>query len=250
MKYLLIDERMRDVEKQTLKNLGYELIEIKKSTNVYPEISSHVDIFACKVKDKIVVEKSAYKMLKNKLNNDENILISGETMISYDYPNDIKYNVCIVGNKAIHNFKHTDSKIIQELEKNNFELINVKQGYSNCSIAVIDENSIILSDKGLYNSLKNRGIDMLFLDYIPNIKLLNENGEYSQKNGFIGGAISRIGDNIVVFGDLDKIDYYCNIRNFIESRNLKIIDFEGLDVVDYGGVIEQKLGRNVNLESN
>lgn len=250
LKYLLIDERMRDVEKQTLKNLGYEFIEIKKSTNVYPEISSHVDIFACKVKDKIVVEKSAYKMLKNKLNNDENILISGETMISYDYPNDIKYNVCIVGNKAIHNFKYTDSKIISELNKSNFEIINVKQGYSNCSIAVIDENSIILSDKGLYNSLKNRGIDMLFLDYIPNIKLLNENGEYSQKNGFIGGAISRIGDNIVVFGDLDKIDYYCNIRKFIESRNLKIIDFEGLDVVDYGGVIEQKLGRNVNLESN
>ena len=240
MKYLLIDERMRDVEKQTLKNLGYELIEIKKSTNVYPEISSHVDIFACKVKDKIIVEKSAYKMLKNKLNNDENILISGKTMISYDYPNDIKYNVCIVGNKAIHNFKHTDSKITQELEKNNFEIINVKQGYSNCSIAVIDEKSIILSDRGLYNNLKNSGLDILFLDYIPDIKLFDENGEYSQKNGFIGGAISRIGDNIVVFGDLDKIDYYCNIRKFIESRNLKIIDFEGLDVVDYGGAIEQK----------
>ncbi len=250
MKYLLIDERMRDVEKQTLKNLGYELIEIKKSTNVYPEISSHVDIFACKIKDKVIVEKSAYKMLKNKLNNDENILISGKTMISYDYPNDIKYNVCIVGNKAIHNFKHTDSKITQELEKNNFEIINVKQGYSNCSIAVIDEKSIILSDRGLYNNLKNSGLDILFLDYIPDIKLFDENGEYSQKNGFIGGAISRIGDNIVVFGDLDKIDYYCNIRKFIESKNLKIIDFEGLDVVDYGGVIEQKLGRNVNLESN
>lgn len=241
---------MRDVEKQTLKNLGYELIEIKKSTNVYPEISSHVDIFACKIKDKVIVEKSSYKMLKNKLNNDENILISGKTMISYDYPNDIKYNVCIVGNKAIHNFKHTDSKITQELEKNNFEIINVKQGYSNCSIAVIDEKSIILSDRGLYNNLKNSGLDILFLDYIPDIKLFDENGEYSQKNGFIGGAISRIGDNIVVFGDLDKIDYYCNIRKFIESKNLKIIDFEGLDVIDYGGVIEQKLGRNVNLESN
>lgn len=250
LKYLLIDERMRDVEKQTLKNLGYELIEIKKSINVYPEISSHVDIFACKVKDKIIVEKLAYKMLKNKLNNDENILISGEKMISYDYPNDIKYNVCIVGNKAIHNFKYTDSKIISELNKNNFELINVKQGYSNCSISVIDEKSIILSDRGLYNNLKNSGLDILFLDYIPSIKLFDENGEYSQKNGFIGGAISRIGDNIVVFGDIDKIDYYCNIRKFIESRNLKIIDFEGLDVIDYGGVIEQKLGRNVNLESN
>lgn len=86
LKYLLIDERMRDVEKQTLKNLGYELIEIKKSTNVYPEISSHVDIFACKIKDKVIVEKSAYKMLKNKLNNDENILISGKQWLAMITP--------------------------------------------------------------------------------------------------------------------------------------------------------------------
>ncbi len=235
MKYLLIDERMRDVEKQTMKNLGYELIEIKKSTNVYPEISSHVDIFACKVKDKIIVEKHIYDILKNKF---KRKIIKGDSTVQNVYPNDINYNVCIVGNKAIHNFKYTDSKIISELNKNNFELINVKQGYSNCSIAVIDENSIILSDKGLYNSLKNRGIDMLFLDYIPNIKLLNENGEYSQKNGFIGGAVSRIGDNIVVFGDLDKIDYDGKIKGFIKKRNLNIIDFKRLDVIDYGGVIE------------
>ena len=235
MKYLLIDERMRDVEKQTLKNLGYELIEIKKSTNVYPEISSHVDIFACKVKDKIVVEKHIYDILKNKF---KRKIIKGDSTVQNVYPNDINYNVCIVGNKAIHNFKYTDSKIISELNKNNFELINVKQGYSNCSIVVIDENSIILSDKGLYNSLKNRGIDMLFLDYIHNIKLLNENGEYSQKNGFIGGAVSRICDNIVVFGDLDKIDYDGKIKGFIKKRNLNIIDFKRLDVIDYGGVIE------------
>lgn len=235
MGYLVIDERMRSIEKETLKCLGYELIEIKKSTNVYPEISSHVDIFACKVKDKIVVEKHIYDILKNKF---KRKIIKGDSTVQNVYPNDINYNVCIVGNRAIHNFKYTDSKIISELNKNNFELINVKQGYSNCSIAVIDENSIILSDKGLYNSLKNRGIDMLFLDYIPNIKLLNENGEYSQKNGFIGGAISRIGDNIVVFGDLDKIDYDGKIRSFIKKRNLNIIDFKKLDVIDYGGVIE------------
>ena len=153
---------MRDVEKQTLKNLGYELIEIKKSTNVYPEISSHVDIFACKVKDKIIAEKHIYDILKNKF---KRKIIKGDSTVQNVYPNDINYNVCIVGNKVIHNFKYTDSKITQELEKNNFERINVKQGYSNCSIAVIDEKSIILSDRGLYNNLKNSGLDILFLDY-------------------------------------------------------------------------------------
>ena len=33
---LIIDERMREIEKQKLKQLGYELIEIKQSKNVYP----------------------------------------------------------------------------------------------------------------------------------------------------------------------------------------------------------------------
>ena len=237
MGYLLIDERMRSIEKETLKSLGYELIEVKKSEKVYPEISSHVDIFACKVKDKIIAEEHIYNILKDNLKG--NIIIQGDSTIQNVYPNDIKYNVCIVGNKAIHNFKYTDSKIISELNKDNLELINVKQGYSNCSIAVIDENSIILSDKGLYNNLKKSGLDILFLDYIPDIKLFGANGEYSKKNGFIGGAISRIGDSIVVFGDLNKIDCYGDIRKFIEERKLNIIDFNGLDVVDYGGVIEK-----------
>ena len=116
-------------------------------------------------------------------------------------------------------------------------MINVKQGYTNCSIAVIDEHSAITSDKGLYKALISKKIDTLFLDYIPNIKLYS-NGEYSNKNGFIGGAISRIGGNIVVFGDLGKIDREHKIRDFIKRRNLNIIDFEDLDVIDYGGIME------------
>lgn len=236
MKYLIIDERMRDIEKQTLQRLGYELIEIKKSTKIYSEISSHVDIFVCKVKNKIIAEKHVYDILKNKLK--KYIIIQGNSVIQNVYPKDINYNVCIVGNKAIHNFKYTDSQIVQELKKNNFELINVKQGYSNCSIAVIDENSIILNDKGLYNSLNDSGLNILFLDYMPDIKLLNENGKYSEMNGFIGGAIARIDDNIIVFGDLNKVDNKSYIRKFIEKKNLNIIDFSGLDVIDYGGIIE------------
>ena len=73
---------------------------------------------------------------------------------------------------------------------------------------------------------------------MPDIKLLNENGKYSEMNGFIGGAIARIDDNIIVFGDLNKVDNKSYIRKFIEKKNLNIIDFSGLDVIDYGGIIE------------
>lgn len=67
MKIIIIDERMREREKQFFRNSGYTLIEIPKSNNVYPEISSHVDIFACKIDDTLILEKSQYHFLKDKL---------------------------------------------------------------------------------------------------------------------------------------------------------------------------------------
>ena len=40
LKTIIIDERMRPFEKEKLKNMGYNLVEIKKSLNVYEEIGS------------------------------------------------------------------------------------------------------------------------------------------------------------------------------------------------------------------
>lgn len=230
-KYLIIDERMRNIEKQKLKKMGYYLIEIKKNPNVYEEISSHVDIFACKIGDKIIVEPSVYEDISKIINVEK-----GDACVSSKYPEDIKYNVCIIGKKAIHRLDCTDSKIKEELIKNGYELINTKQGYTNCSIAVIDDSSAIVTDKELYKTLKSHDIDTLFLDYEPDIKLLNTDS-YSNKKGFIGGAISRIEDNIIIFGDLRKIDVDDKIRNFILQKKLSIIEFENLDVIDYGGII-------------
>ena len=232
MKYLMIDERMRSIEKEKLKELGYELIEIKESEEVYTEISSHVDIFACKTGEKVVVDPTQYIYMPELPNIEQGI-----DNVEAEYPFDIKYNVCTIGKYAIHNFKYTDKKVQQELIKSGYELIQTTQGYTNCSIAVIDDNSAIVTDKGLCKILESLNINVLFLDYEPNIKLLNKYG-YSSKNGFIGGAISRIGDNVIVFGDLNKIDNNNVIRNFITDRNLKIIDFENLEVIDYGGTVE------------
>lgn len=233
---LIIDQRMREIEKQKLKELGYELMEIKKSEEVYTEISSHVDIFACKIGEILIVEPSQYTQITSSLPMEYKIK-QGKERIAEKYPNDIKYNVCTIGQKAIHNFQYTEPIIKEELIKKGYELINTMQGYTNCSIAVIDQNSAIVTDKGLYKILEKHNIDVLYLEYEPDIKLLNGD-QYSNRKGFIGGAISRIGDNVIIFGDLNKIDQNDKIRNFIISKGLNIIEFEGLDVIDYGGIIE------------
>ena len=66
---LIIDGRMLDAEKKKLKELGYNLLELKPSNSVYEEISAHVDIFTCKIGHKLIVEPSRYSEIKEKLYN-------------------------------------------------------------------------------------------------------------------------------------------------------------------------------------
>lgn len=232
---LIIDSRMRDFEKNKLKELGYKLYEIKTNKNLYYEISSHVDIHCCNILNNLVVD--------NNISIPNSIL--GSSILKAKYPYDIPYNVCILGNIAIHNFKYTDKKILEMLEKNNFEKIHINQGYSKCSIAVIDERSVIVTDKKIADILKNYDIEVLLLDENTNknIHLLkNEEYEYSSMNGFIGGVISRIDNYIFISGDLNYIDNKNIIRDFIEKRNLKIIDFPNTDIIDYGGILKIQNG--------
>ena len=198
MEYILIDSRMRNIEKNTLKYLGYKLVKIEKSNNVYPEISSHVDIFTCKIGDTLIVEKSKYEDLLFMLKNTEYNIKSGKEEVEMNYPEDIKYNVCIIGNYAVHNFKYTDKVILNMLNEHGYELINVEQGYTNCSIAVIDDSSVITTDKKIAEKLIANNISVLLLDYTPDIKLKDEYGNYSNMNGFIGGAIGKVDNNIIV----------------------------------------------------
>ena len=116
MKRLIVDCRMRKIEKDKLKELGFELIEIKPSENVYEEISSHVDIFTCKIGNTIVIEPSKYAQIIDKIENTNKNIKKGREKISSKYPEDIKYNVCIIGKKAIHNFEFTDLSVKEELE--------------------------------------------------------------------------------------------------------------------------------------
>lgn len=228
---VIIDSRMRNFEKNKLKSLGYELFEIKPNPKLYYEISGHVDIHCAKIKDFIISNPSI--QIPN--------AILGNSILDNKYPLDIPYNICIVGNLAIHNFQYTDQEILKILEKFNYTKIQIKQGYSKCSIAVIDEKSAIVTDKKIAKILEEYNIDVLLLpeNIIKNIHLYKNSAlDYSGMNGFIGGCISRIDNFVFVSGDLNKIDPSGTIRNFITCRNLNIIDFPGYDIIDYGGILK------------
>ena len=241
-KYILADFRMRQEEKEYIKQLGYEIIEVSYNNELYDEIAAHVDISYVKIKDTVITSPDRFVELSKIIKCDV-----GNKEISKEYPYDIPYNVCIMGINAIHNFKYTDEIVKEKLEKEQYNLINVNQGYTKCSIAVIDDRSCITSDIDIAKKLMDNGIDVLFV-YEPDIKLLkrtNQNEtiqnrmffEYSDMQGFIGGAMARIEDEVILFGDANKLLNKDKIINFIESKGIKLKWFEGLDVVDYGSIV-------------
>lgn len=240
-KYAVVDFRMRKVEKEYIASLGYEIIENRFNINTYDEISAHTDIYYLKVGD--VVFSAPEKKGLTPFNT-----VSCTTQIGEKYPLDIPYNVCIVGKNAIHNFKHTDSIVKFYLERHGYNMIQVEQGYANCSTVVLDDTSCITSDIGVARALMDAGIDTLYVCE-PDIKLKKRTNtifkdeermsfEDSSMQGFIGGAMARLGDTVIVFGDIENLVNANKIKKFVEKKGLKLHSFEGLDVVDYGGVLE------------
>lgn len=223
----LIDSRIREEEyNYLLKDLNLDLILIEPSRYVYPEISGHSDIFYTKIDDKIICSPNAKYIQTD--------FIIGQSPVGYTYPNDVKYNICQIG-KYIIGSKYADKKILDKIN------VFVNQGYTKCSIAVTGNDSCITSDIGIYNKLKEIGMDVLLLQ-TDNIGLLDREGQLSKMNGFIGGATALVDNTFILFGDSHYLskENRSNLLKHLEQHNLKFKDFEYLKIVDYGGMIMYK----------
>ncbi|MDD2376053.1 MAG: hypothetical protein PHD15_00115 [Clostridia bacterium] len=230
---VIIDGRVNEEVEKYFLELGYEIIKVKKHNQIYNEISSHTDIFCVKINDTIIYEEGS---LSGKINDKYNVFYGDN--VDNIYPNCAIYNVCTIDNYAVHNFEITDKTIINILIEKGYNLINVKQGYSNCSILPLSNKCCITSDKGIYDILINYNFDVLYIDQSElDIKLFSDSGIYSEMCGFIGGCSSVIDDTVIFFGDIDRFKCKEILMNYIYSKGFKIKDFKNMDVIDYGSCI-------------
>ncbi len=218
MQNLIIDSRIREIEYKYLSQF-FNIIKLPLSDDVYEEISGHSDIFYTKINGKIIAAPNAEIKTDN--------FIIGQNKVEKEYPKDVLYNVCQIGNKIIGS-KYTDKSIAPD--------ILVKQGYVKCSVAVTSDKSCITSDKGIEKILKQNNIDTLYVEE-NNIKLLKKDGSISNMKGFIGGATLAFDNKFVLFGDSDHLTNKEKILKHLNNHSLELIDFEGLNIYDYGGGI-------------
>ncbi|MDR7870398.1 MAG: hypothetical protein RIN55_06035 [Tissierellaceae bacterium] len=215
-----------------LRNFKLNIIPTIKCMEVDDSVAYHPDIVIHPVNyDTLVIAPNVYDYYKEALSGTNLKLIKGEKKLEVKYPDDIAYNVGRMYGIAIHNFKHTDEVLKYYLSKEGLEFVNINQGYTKCSMAIVDEQSVITADKPIYDVLKEKGYSVLLIES-GFIKLEN------QKYGFIGGATGNYSNkDVFLSGTLDEHPDTERIIEFIKSKNKSIHYLSNNNIVDIGTII-------------
>jgi len=222
-KYVIVDYRIDNELKNKLLEYA-EKVVFTCQMSTYDSICGHADIQIFKLSsNKIICAPECYEYYKLHLK-DINV-ICGNNNPGNKYPEDVLYNACFNNNILIHNLKYTDKRILSEIESKDINLINVKQGYTKCSICELNNNSFITDDDSIFKVLKSKKINVLKVPY-GIVKL--ENFDY----GFIGGASGKFNSKIFFTGKIND-----EIRTFCEINETAPVELSEKPLIDIGTII-------------
>lgn len=212
----------------------YSLIPVQvepyKGLNENPE-STHADMQILTVNNTVVLLKNntSFNSRVLPLLSDRKVVYTDNEIVSFKYPECVKLNVLIAGHNAIADFKHADGAVKRLLDE--YNLINVKQGYAKCCTAVVDDNSVITADESIYKAAVMNNINCL--------KITPGHIDLCERYyGFIGGCSFKPDNNTIVFtGDIDTHPDSESIISFCTERNVKVESLTNKPLFDVGGVI-------------
>lgn len=231
-KLAIIDGRVSEKFSLVFKDMGIKTIPTIKVNEVHDSISFHPDIAIHPLTyDTLVVAPNVFEYYEEMFYGTGIKLIKGEKRLGSKYPDDIAYNVARLDGCAIHNFKYTDEKLCYFLNKMGIEFIDVSQGYTKCSTAIVDGRAVITQDYDICKKLQTIGVDVLLVQsgYIdlPGF-------DY----GFIGGCCGNISPNDIVFSGILK--YHPDskkIFKFLKKHNKNVYFLSDNNILDVGTII-------------
>jgi len=232
VKLVLIDSRANQSLKSLLKQKGIDWIEVPPCPVLYPAISCHPDIQCHPLGGRrIMVAPNVNESLIRQLIQHSFEIVMGNNSLDGNYPGNIAYNVARMGCTAFHHGSYTDPALKEEYERQCIKLVHVRQGYTKCSVAMLNERALITSDKGIKKAAEGLGMDVLAIS--P--------GGISLKGlpyGFIGGACGLIAPDEMLFsGRLRYHSEYDVIVAFLGKYGIKPAEVEDAPLEDIGSII-------------
>ena len=229
---VIVDGR---ISKETMNNfteMGIHIVKTPYCRDLYPQIAGHPDILLHPVTQKdFVVAPNVFTYMEKILVPLGYNVISGEKVLSRNYPDNIAYNVARISNFALHHTKFTDPILKNLLEENEIPLIHIKQGYSKCAVCAIADQAAITADRGIAKAIEKLGVEVLLIT--PGYIALPD-----MEYGFIGGSTGFVNKNKLVFyGNLYKHPDSKRIIDFLSAFQIEPIFLGDGILRDFGSII-------------
>ncbi len=230
LKLALVDFRISQEELRALENLNCIVMKCPPCNKLYDAVCGHPDMLLTVISNnKLIVHPDMNTDFINVLKNKYNIsFMYSNNRLTDKYPYDIFLNAVNLDNYFIHALKYTDKKLLNLVSHKN--LINVKQGYTKCSTAIINEKALITTDKSIYSALSHDDLDVLLL---PSGDINLPGLDY----GFIGGTCGLLDTkHLVFYGSLNQYKFKDDILNFLDKHNITPIYLSNTTLTDRGSI--------------
>lgn len=212
-----------------LNSLGIETIPIYKNPLLPHPVASHTDLQLLHLKENRFLISDEHLFTGELQKKFYSRLI--EAKLGNEYPDDVLLNCKIIGNNIILNKRTTAREVLDFAYNEGHNVINVNQGYSGCSICVINESAIITDDESIFAAAQNFLNDVLLISK-GSIRLSGYN------YGFIGGCCGKISQSkLAVNGRIESHSDYKSITDFTAKHNVEIVELTDEQLTDIGGII-------------
>lgn len=212
-----------------LERNGAEVVTIRPSYLLPAPVAHHADMLCCHAAENTMV--TADEFIAEQLKPFGVNVIPAAQKPGGKYPKDCSLNCLVVGKYAVGRIDSLDKVLVNVLEQNGVKILSVRQGYARCSVAVVDEHSVITADRGIASVLGNAGLDVLLIS--PGGIVLE-----GYDTGFIGGCCGKLSADTMLFcGDPLSHPDGEEMLAFLSERGVSAVSSHAGLLLDFGGFI-------------
>lgn len=218
--------------KDALEGIGITPICIPDNNCIAYPVRAHADMSAYYCGDgKLILSRNIADACTVETFPAGTVIINSAETQREKYPFDIGLNACEIGDYIFCKRDNIDAEILKHAVDNGKKIINVRQGYSKCSVCILDEKHIITSDNSIASAAADEGIEVLLIT--PGFFTLP-----GYDYGFIGGSCFKPDKITIAFtGTLSGHPDEAKILKFIENAGINVTYLTTELCFDIGSVI-------------
>ena len=213
-----------------LSERGFEIIPFPEYHRLQKPVATHPDMLFHIWGDKYITSAEYYSIAKvsfSRINEAGLTPVLTDEHPLPDYPDDVLFNCLRLGDKLFGLEKKISHIIKEYAEGDSVAIINVKQGYTKCSVCKVSDDAIITADEGIAKAAAANGADVLKIreGYV---------GIDGYGYGFIGGASGATEDAVYFCGDVLSHPDGQKIADFCKKHSKRCISLSNDALFDVG----------------